>query len=133
MSNRLLERDNVAIATNGKCAAKIGANGKSADDADWFARGAQSLYWDKPGTVLWTLTDIGDERLCQRYAAGEVKPSAYFLRRLQRSSHGWEWLSVTLDGCTEQWWLDCKEGLKLKRAIEGIRDGRDMGIRGTNP
>jgi hypothetical protein len=123
MSNRILDRDNVAIATYGKCAARIGANGKSADDADWFSEASQTLYLDKPGTVLFTLTDIGDERLCQRYASGEVKPSAYFFRRLLRSPHGWEWLSIAMDGSQEQWWLDCKQGLKLKRAIEGISNG----------
>lgn len=55
---------------------------------------------------------------------GSSSRGANFLRRLQRSAHGWEWLSETLDGCTEQWWLDCKEGLRLKRAIEGVGNER---------
>jgi hypothetical protein len=76
------------------------------DDENWFSAAAKKLYAHKPGTILHLTTGLGDERLCQRYAAGEVRPPAYFLRALLRSDHGEQWLAATMDGAAVQWWRD---------------------------
>jgi hypothetical protein len=108
-----------AINGNGTSAADENLNGKSAvDDGDWFRNLAQRLHEHKPGTVLFLVTGLGDERLCQRYAAGHVKPPAYFFRALLRSPQGWQWLCGAMDGCKEPWWADVQDAMKMKRAIE---------------
>jgi hypothetical protein len=91
---------NEASERNGRNAAEEIDDGKSAvDDENWFAEAAQELYGrNKPGTALFYATELGDERGCQRYAAGSVKPPAYFLRRLLRSPHGWQWLCAAMAG-----------------------------------
>jgi hypothetical protein len=114
-------------ATNGhgKNAAKSrrrNENGKSAaDDGDWFARSARSLHPHKPGTVLFLVTGLGDERLCQRYASGEVRPPAYFLRALLRSDGGEQWMNAVMDGCTQSWWANLKSNAELGHKVRGLR------------
>lgn len=74
------------------------------DDENWFAVSCLSLYSAKAGTALHYATGF-DERSCYRYAAGQVKPPAYFLRALLRGDHGEQWLNATMADCTSQWWL----------------------------
>jgi hypothetical protein len=96
--------EEIAATTGGKF------DGKSAgDDENWFSEACRKLYaGNKPGTALFYVTGLGDERGCQRYAAGQVKPPAYFLRRLLRSSIGWQWLCAAMDGCDEPWWREVR-------------------------
>ena len=98
-----------AISCDGKSTAENSlqtTNGLSAvDDEGWFGAAPRQLYPVKAGTVLYLTTGLGDERLCQRYAAGTVKPSAYFLRNLLRGDHGEQWLNATLEGLDKEWWL----------------------------
>lgn len=96
-------------------------NGKSAaDDGDWFAQSARHLHPHKPGTVLFLTTGLGDERLCQRYAAGDVRPPAYFLRSLLRSDSGEQWLNAVMDGCTQAWWVKLKTDSDYGRKIRAV-------------
>lgn len=90
-----------------------------ADDQNWFSDASWKLYPTKPGTSLYLITQrsdteqFGTERLCQKYAAGDVRPSAYFLRRLLRSDHGEPWLAAAMDGCTASWWRDLENARAL--------------------
>lgn len=103
-----------ATKANGTSAAHETTDGKSAvDDENWFSEGVHCLIPHKPGTVLHLTTGLGDERLCQRYAAGHVKPPAYFFRRLLRTPGGLGWLRVAMSGSEERWWSDVEEGLRL--------------------
>ena len=106
----LPEAGSSASERSGRNAVEEIQDGKSAvDDENWFAEAAQELYGrNKPGTALFYATHLGDERGCQRYAAGSVKPPAYFFRRLLRTAHGWQWLCAAMDGCDEQWWRDVR-------------------------
>lgn len=118
----------VAISVGGRVAAERKcddgkpvdrtSDGKSAvDDGDWFSLAARSLYPHKPGAILHHTTHLGDERLCQRYASGEVRPPAYFLRALQRSDiAGEQWLHATMDGCTAPWWIQMQHERAVGRA-----------------
>lgn len=111
-----------AVATNGHgtSAADPILDGKSAvDDGEWFAAVARALLPHKAGTALHCITGY-DERLCQRYAAGHVKPPAYFLRALLRSEQGWQFLAGAMDGASPQWWRDVRKAMELKRAIDGV-------------
>jgi hypothetical protein len=79
-----------------------------ADQEDqWFRAACRGLLPHKAGTALHFATGF-DERTCQRYAAGHVRPPAYFLRCLLRSEDGWQWLNVIMDGATAAWWLEAK-------------------------
>lgn len=96
----------VAISRDGKSAAGISDDGKSAvEDENWFADAARSLLPAKAGTALHYTTGV-DERLCQRYAAGHTRPPGYFIRSLLRSEGGWQWLAALMDGAEPQWWAD---------------------------
>lgn len=122
---RILHDETTGGATNasGKLAVRRvipittkSADGKSAvDDQDWFSEAARRLYTQKPGTVLHTITSLGDERLCQRYASGEVRPPAYFLRALQRSDHGRQWSAIVLDGVA--WWIELNRSADIGRKV----------------
>ena len=90
------------------------------DDENWFSEAAKRLYTQKPGTILFLLTALADERQCQKYAAGHVKPPAYFLRALLRSEHGWQWLSAAMSGSDTQWWADVQRARSIKEAIDKI-------------
>ncbi len=103
---------------NGTIAVREIPDGKSAvdDEGQWFSRSARRMHPTKPGSILHYTTGLGDERLCQRYASGEVKPPAYFLRALLRSEHGRQWLYAAMEGCTEQWWVDLQRAIKVGSA-----------------
>lgn len=92
-------------------------------DAEWFSDAAQSLYPTKGGTALHFLTDY-DERLCQKYVAGSVKPSAYFLRTLERGPHGRQWLNAVMANCAAEWWVDLQRAEDIGRKVLAIT-GRD--------
>ncbi len=103
-----------------KSAAEPATDGKSAvDDGDWFAKMAQALHPEKPGTVLWTITGV-DERLCQRYAAGHTRPPAYFLRSLLRSEGGWTYLAFLMDGSKATWWRDLQRARRVAVVLNDI-------------
>lgn len=118
MHGTIPRRRRVAIKHDGRDATERIVDGKSAvDDGDWFKRAAQQLYPHKPGTILHLTTGLGDERLCQRYAAGDVRPPAYFLRALLRSQHGEQWLAAALEGCTATWWKDLQRARRVAVAL----------------
>ena len=103
----------VSVATHGatsrdgtNTAHEIIDGTNAVDDANWFAVAARELYPIKAGTALYLTTGLGDERLCQRYAAGHTRAPAYFLRALLRGDHGEQWLNATMAPCNSQWWLD---------------------------
>lgn len=98
-------------------------DGKSAvGDENWFSEAAQHLYaGNKPGMALWLTTGLGDERACQRYAAGHVKPAAYFLRALLRSPQGWTWLCAAMDGSDAEWWRDVRYAYEIIAVFEAKR------------
>lgn len=101
-----VNRDAGSSNGNGTSAAIDNDDGRCAvDDGDWFSRVARALLRKKAGTALHYITGF-DERLCQRYAAGHVRPPAYFFRCILRSNHGWEFLAGAMDGCEEKWWTD---------------------------
>lgn len=106
----------------GKLAVGKSLNGKSAvDDSEWFADVARQLLPAKAGTALHFITGF-DERLCQRYAAGHVKPPAYFLRALLRSEQGATWLAALMHGCDVAWWLEHKHTASVgAAAINAIK------------
>jgi len=110
-----------AIIPRGTSAVEKSADGKSAvGDRGWFAEMAQALLPEKPGTALWTITGY-DERLCQRYAAGHVKPSAYFLRVLIRSGQGEPFFLALMDGCAAPWWIDMQRHARMGAAADKAR------------
>ncbi|MGH6878002.1 MAG: hypothetical protein ACREHV_11595, partial [Rhizomicrobium sp.] len=76
-----------------------------ASDAEWFSCACRKLFDGKAGTALHYLTGF-DERSCQRYAAGQVKPPAYFLRALLRGEQGNIWLNAVMDGASPKWWRE---------------------------
>lgn len=77
------------------------------DDEKWFAEAAKILLECKAGTALHYATGF-DERSCQRYASGQVKPPAYFLRSLLRGPDGWIWLSALMEDCDADWWRNVR-------------------------
>lgn len=83
-----------------------------ANDEHWFRDLAQCLLSHKAGTALHFTTGF-DERSCQRYAAGQVKPPAYFFRTLLRSEQGWVWLAGAMHGCDAGWWRELRENKRL--------------------
>jgi hypothetical protein len=93
----------------------------SGNDCDWFSNACRKLYPLKAGTLLFFLTGLGDERACQRYAAGTVKPPAFFLRALLRSGHGSQWLAAVMAGSNAIWWRDYQEAVSLKAAVDAHR------------
>jgi hypothetical protein len=99
MDARVSRASETAIAPSGTSV------GKSVVDENWFADMCRALFNGKAGTALHFITGF-DERSCQRYAAGQVKPPAYFLRALLRSEQGWVFLNALMAGSSAQWWRD---------------------------
>lgn len=110
-----------ATKANGNLAVREFTDGKFAvEDRGWFAEMAQALLPEKPGTALWSITGY-DERLCQRYAAGHTKPSAFFLRVLLRSDQGEPFFRALMDGCTAAWWIEFQKHERMGRAADDAR------------
>lgn len=84
---------------------------KFVSDENWFPEMARSLF-AKPGLELHLISRV-DERSCHRYAAGTVKPPAYFLRQLFRSEQGARVLEFVMDGSSAEWWRDLKAAREL--------------------
>lgn len=106
-----------AIGAGGTSAAETGSCVKS--DGDWFSEAARALLPHKAGTALHCATGV-DERLCQKYAAGSVKPPAYFLRSLLRSEGGWQWLAILMDDCDVEWWRDLQRARRVVAQLDLI-------------
>lgn len=108
----------------GKSAVDETTDGKSAvDNSNWFSEMARALHPDKPGTILHLETGLGDERLCQRYAAAKdpVQPKAYFLRALLRGEGGWTYLAFVMDGSKAVWWIELQQALKVFAALKQVK------------
>lgn len=86
----------------------------------WFARLVGGLFTRKAGTALHCISGF-DERACQRYAAGHVKPPAYFLRALLRSAQGFQFLAAIMDGSDAAWWADLQRAKRVMDAIDRER------------
>ena len=85
------------------------------NDSQWFKDACRQIYGCvKAGTSLHFVSGF-DERSCQRYAAGCVRPPAYLLRRLLRSAHGWVWLQAAMDGADAEWWRDVRIAYQLEQ------------------
>lgn len=87
---------------------------------DWFANVCKHLLPTKAGTALHYVSGF-DERSCQRYAAGDVKPPAHFLRTLLRSPQGWTWLCAVMDGSNEPWWREVQYAYEIIAVFEAKR------------
>jgi len=94
--------------------------GDISDAEDWFANACKHLLPTKAGTALHFVTGF-DERSCQRYAAGDVKPAAFFLRALLRSPQGWIWLCAAMDGSDADWWRDVRYAYEIIAVFEAKR------------
>lgn len=119
MSSRV---PSAAVAATSPCvssdAGKTSTVKSDVEERGWFADAAQVLLpAKKPGTFLHYLTGY-DERLCQKYAAGTVKPSAHFLRVLLRSDQGAQWLAAIMDGSAAPWWRDHQRTVRLAAAAD---------------
>lgn len=115
----------VSSGLSGKSDVKKTTDGKSAvDDENWFSNAAKQLYPAKSGTALHYLTGF-DERICQRYAAGHVRPPAYLLRSLLRGDHGWTWLCVVMENSDQKWWRDARIGYECAVVFEAKQ--RELG------
>ncbi len=73
----------------------------------------------KPGLELHLITGL-DERSCHRYAAGSVKPPAYFLRALLRSDQGKQFLESLMAGAEPEWWRELKRAERIAVQIDLI-------------
>lgn len=94
---------------------------KSVDDANWFAQSAQAICSNSEGKKAWIPLRAAtgfDDRDCQRYAAGHVKPTAYFLRRLLRSCLGWQFLAALMAGSDEPWWAEVVRAKRIAAAVD---------------
>lgn len=107
---------NEASESNGTSAV---ADDKSVE-GEWFSNACKHLLPTKAGTALFYTTGV-DERSCQRYAAGDVKPPAFFLRALLRSPQGWTWLCAVMDGSDEEWWREVRYAYEFIIIVEAKR------------
>lgn len=62
-----------------------------------------------------------DERSCYRYAAGDVKPPAYFLRALLRSERGEAVLRYLMQGSDASWWRGLQDDAQLGARVKQLR------------
>jgi hypothetical protein len=100
----------------------IGTADESADTSAelWFSRIVRSLFAVKGGTALHCITGV-DERTCQRYAAGHVRPPGYFIRTLLRSEEGWQFLAALMEGSEARWWAETKRARRIAEAVDRER------------
>jgi hypothetical protein len=89
------------------------------DDDKWFTDIIGALLPKDAGLALHVTTGF-EERTCYRYAAGDRKPPAYFLRALLRSEQGWTWLAAVMDGTDAEWWLELQRARRIAEAISNI-------------
>lgn len=87
---------------------------------NWFADIARVLLAKDAGLTLHLITGF-EERTCYRYASGDRKPPAYFLRALLRSEQGAVFFAAIMDGCKAQWWLDLERHRRMGVAADGAR------------
>lgn len=92
-------------------------------DSEWFAEIAEGLLGKDAGFQLHLLTDF-EERTCYRYAAGDTKPPAYFLRALLRGKQGKQWYAALMDGCEEDWWIESQ--LEIERARQIVSRATEL-------
>lgn len=91
----------------------------SEDDDRWFTDIVGALLPKDAGLALHVTTGF-EERTCYRYAAGDRRPPAYFLRALLRSDQGWTWLAAVMDGTDAEWWLELQRARRIAEAISKI-------------
>src|SRR5690242_10439680 len=125
MHGNLLAREVAAINVADRTGATIGPNGHQqpdqtdSDDERWFVALVKQLLSKDAGFVLHLQTGF-EERTCYRYASGERKPSAYFVRTLLRSEQGWQWLSGIMEGSEPEWWRETKRARAINDAISRV-------------
>lgn len=112
----------VASAVTVRTGEALRPNGQSVgdqtdSDEKWFVALAKTLLPKDAGFALHLATGF-EERTCYRYAAGDRKPPAYFLRELLRSDQGWQWLSGIMDGSDCEWWDDIKRAKRKSDAFD---------------
>lgn len=127
-------RSNGGIGASAESSRKIGpadaspdSLGASAeDDANWFADTARRLLsnakGEKAGFALYVTTGMRfDPSTCDRYAAGRIRPTAYFLRALLRTDCGWQFLCAAMEGSGVAWWAEIQRAKRIADAIDRER------------
>jgi hypothetical protein len=123
MLDNLSEASRLAIEAADRAVAEKSTDDISVGDK-WFARICKGLFTSKAGTACHYDSGV-DERSCQRYAAGTVQPSGWFIRALLRSKNGWTWLCAFMDGCDALWWRELQEERRVGRAaIEAMKNSQ---------
>lgn len=105
-----------ALAPSRKAADQL-ADQTASDE--WFADICRVLLPKDAGLALHVTTGF-EERTCYRYAAGDRKPPAYFLRALLRTDQGWQWLAAIMDGSDAEWWRELQRARKIAEAIATV-------------
>lgn len=112
-----------SAATSGQEVFVQTASGNILPGPEWFKRLAHSLWPDKPGAWIRSLTGF-PERTCRSAASGDTEVSSPMLYALLRGEQGGRVLALLMHGCTAQWWLDMERERKLaavaQRFIEEI-------------
>jgi hypothetical protein len=96
----------------------------------WFPAICRELWPKDAGFALHVITGF-EERTCYRYAAGDRKPPAFFLRSLLRSEQGRPWLNAVMDGSTAQWWRDVLTADASRQKLHAVTELLRGGTHGT--
>jgi hypothetical protein len=88
-------------------------------DKDWFVQIVESLAPKDSGYALHLVTGF-EQRSCYRYASGERKPPAYFLRALLRSDQGKQWLAAIMDGSEAEWWCEHQRAERIVAQVDRL-------------
>jgi|SRR6185312_5718483 len=109
----------VEISKSNKAAVQLADQLVSDDEGEWFSNICAQLLPKDAGFALHITTGF-EERTCYRYAAGNRKPPAYFLRALLRSDQGWTWLSAIMDGADAEWFRDLQRARRVAEVIASV-------------
>jgi hypothetical protein len=85
-------------------------------DSEWFVNATRAILGKDAGYALHLLTGF-EERTCYRYAAGDSKPPAFFLRAILHSKAGEPFLAALMDGSTADWWITRQREAEVGRRV----------------
>ena len=106
------------------CAPATIAADRSSDQMvseQWFSTICRELLPKDAGFALHVITGF-EERTCYRYAAGDRKPPAFFLRSLLRSEQGRTWLNAVMDASNAQWWRHVLTADASQRKLDAVTE-----------
>lgn len=93
----------------------------------WFFNAAHDLLGKDAGLGLHVLTSY-PQSTCYAYVAKNPEsrrpPPEHMLRTLIYPDTGEPWFWAFMAPCQAQWWLDIKHAVAIKRAIDGVGNGR---------